>query len=226
MHNSFSRSTLLCALSLVLLAGCQGLTPPKFPTAPTTQAAVVEASPTLPPAAEPSPTTPPAPTDAGRVSAAPTLAPTSPAPADPALLQNATYPVEGSQSGSVTLVNGEYRESSAVVSAAETVVTFFKAAPGDLNQDGVPDAAVVLNVNTGGTGRFYYLYAAISQGDQFAISAPVYLGDRVIINLMQVDQGQIHLDMVVSGPNDPMCCPNTPASATYVYQEGQLVTLK
>jgi hypothetical protein len=71
------------------------------------------------------------------------------------VLKNLKYQSYITQSGTAPLVDGEYREPAAPGSAEETVVILTDSiATGDLNGDGVPDAAAVLATNTGGSGVF------------------------------------------------------------------------
>jgi hypothetical protein len=41
------------------------------------------------------------------------------------------------------------------------------------------------------------------------------LGDRVQINSVDISSGVIHLDMLVDGPSDPLCCPTLPQKQNY-----------
>ena len=138
-------------------------------------------------------------------------------------LANTTYIVEESAAGSVTLVDGEYREPVAEGSATELVVTWTgMAATGTLN--GQFAVASVITVNTGGTGTFYYL-ALFTQDEsgQLVNTATTYLGDRVIINSLDITRNTIVVDMVQAGADDPMCCPAEHVEQVYALEENELV---
>jgi hypothetical protein len=73
-----------------------------------------------------------------------------------AQLQNATY--SGIYDEPVTLVDGQYEgEPFTPDSASRPVVSYLGEAFGDLDGDGVEDAAVFLVENSGGTGDFVYV---------------------------------------------------------------------
>lgn len=138
-------------------------------------------------------------------------------------LANTTYTVEESPAGSVTLENGEYREPVAEGSATELVVTWTGvAATGTLN--GQFAVATVITVNTGGTGTFYYL-ALFTQDEngQLVNTATTYLGDRAIINSLDITRNTIVVDMVQAGADDPMCCPTEHVEQVFALEENGLV---
>ncbi|HUM72221.1 MAG TPA: META domain-containing protein, partial [Chloroflexota bacterium] len=138
-------------------------------------------------------------------------------------LANATYLVEESAAGSVTLVNGEYREPIAEGSAAELVVTWTgDAATGTI--DGQFAAASVIAVNTGGSGTFYYL-ALFTQDESGLLvnTAVTPLGDRVIVNSLDITRNTIVVDMVQGGADDPMCCPTEHVEQVYALEENEVV---
>ena len=136
---------------------------------------------------------------------------------------NASYPLEYAAEDVVQLTGGEYREPAADDSAAEVVVqlTDFIAA-GQLN-DGQEAVAVILVSQTGGTGTFYDLAVLTEQDGQLTPAAVTYLGDRIIINSLQIEDGQINVDMVVQGQEDPFCCPTQHVIQTYELQGDELV---
>lgn len=139
-------------------------------------------------------------------------------------LGNATYPLgdDGSSPDSVTLVNGEYRAPAAADSAQETVVALAgHSAVGQL-EDGQTMAAVVLTSSSGGSGTFYYLAAATIENGAVTSVATTFLGDRVIINSVDVVDGMIVVDMVTQGPEDAFCCPTMPVVQSYHLVDGVL----
>jgi hypothetical protein len=78
---------------------------------------------------------------------------------------------------------------------------------GDINNDNIVDAAVVLGLSGGATGLFNELIAMVNRGGKPHQVASVALGDRVVINSITINRGEIVIDMTSHGPNDPMCCP-------------------
>jgi hypothetical protein len=135
------------------------------------------------------------------------------------MLRNGTYyaPYFGR---TVTLLNGSYSESSGA--NVYKVMMLDTVAFGDLNGDGVEDAAIILVENSGGTGQFesviavFNSYGAPIQADQ------AMLGDRVRVNSVTISMGVIRLDLLVPGPNDPLCCPSLAQKHSYWMIAGHL----
>lgn len=119
-------------------------------------------------------------------------------------LKNATYSIP--EQGQVTLNNGSYtRQSGDPLS----VTLGDKMAIGDINGDGVQDAAVVLQVNTGGSGVFVYLAVVVAQNNIPNNINTIALGDRVQVKSLSIlKSNKIRVKMLVQGPNDAACCPS------------------
>jgi hypothetical protein len=96
---------------------------------------------------------------------------------------------------------------------------------GDLNGDGVDDAAVILIESSGGSGNFRYLAAVINQGGAPVNVATQFVGDREQVQAIRIDGNEITLEMVAHGPDDPMCCPTQEVTKVYQLQDDQLVEL-
>lgn len=82
---------------------------------------------------------------------------------------------------------------------------------GDLNNDDAPDAVVFLVENYGGTGQFVQAAVVLNQAGQPVHHASYFLGDRVAVNNVTVQDGEIMLSANVHGPQDGLCCPSVPA---------------
>jgi LysM repeat protein len=139
-------------------------------------------------------------------------------------LRNATY--QGIYNEPVQLTGGKYEGKPFVEGgASRPTVTFVDPfnALGDLNGDGLEDAAVVLAENSGGSGVFLYLEAVVDQNGTPANVATQLLGDRVEIKSIAIDGGEIVIDMVTQGPNDPFCCPSMEATLMYRLEGDRLV---
>lgn len=142
----------------------------------------------------------------------------------PEALANATYSSEYATAGEITLVDGQAEEEIAPGSASKLVVTLIEpTAFGDLNGDGVDDAAVLLASNSGGSGTFIDLHAVLNEAGEPVDAASTLLGDRVQVNSLTIADGQIVVDMITQGPDDPMCCPTQPVQRTYVLEGDELV---
>jgi hypothetical protein len=96
---------------------------------------------------------------------------------------------------------------------------------GDPDGDGAEETILVTATNTGGSGTFFNLIAAsVAIDDIMELEAQTILGDRIRINRMRiVNDTQVELDMVVQGPDDPLCCPTQHVLNTYELQGGEWV---
>jgi hypothetical protein len=97
-----------------------------------------------------------------------------------------------------------------------------QTANGDLNGDGVEDAAVILNADSGGTGTYAYLSAVLNQAGKAEPVTSALLGDRVQVNSLAIADEVISVVMTTQGPNDPMCCPTLVVTNTYQLEGTQL----
>jgi len=128
------------------------------------------------------------------------------------MLRNATYTTPYFLR-TVKLVNGSYSEGSGATFYSVQMLDVY--AFGDLDGDGKVDAAVILAENQGGSGVFESVVAVINQGGTPHQASQAQLGDRVLVNSIDISSGVIHLDLVVQGPTDPMCCPSVPQKQNY-----------
>jgi hypothetical protein len=137
------------------------------------------------------------------------------------LLRNFTYVLESSGGMQVTLIDGSFKvdDTAHNMTASGQLVL---SALGDLNGDGVPDAAVTLAANLGGSGTFHELIVVLSQDGKAVQAADLFLEDRLQENKLSITDGLITLDAVRHGPHDPMCCPTEHAITVYRYQTGKL----
>ncbi len=138
-------------------------------------------------------------------------------------LANATY--SGIYTYPVTLTDGKFEGEPFVEGgASRPTVTLVDdlIAYGDLNGDGLNDAAVLLVENSGGSGVFTYVGAQLNQNGQPVDAGAVRLGDRVQIKSMAIQNGQVVLEMIIQGPNDPQCCATLKVRNTYALQDNVL----
>jgi len=141
-------------------------------------------------------------------------------------LQNAQY--RSPDWGEYQLVDGIfYRPPTVPGESAEIYTTQLdeRFVTGDLNADGTEDAVAFLRTQNGGTGHFVELAAMLNQdGNPYNVST-VYLGDRVIVESVQIVDVVIILAMRVQGPNDGMCCPSQLETWQFRLENNQLVRL-
>jgi heat shock protein HslJ len=120
----------------------------------------------------------PVPAPANNLVNNPTISPTnSPGSITANSPENATYSINGQ---SVTLVNGVSEVVAAPGSASKIITQYFgNAVTADLDGDGRPDRTFILTQNTGGSGTFYYVVAALNTPLGYLGSEGVLLGDRI-----------------------------------------------
>jgi hypothetical protein len=160
----------------------------------------------------------------------PTATVVLPSPTAPALtltqLKNMTYTLKASASAvPITLVDGKFQVSDTANNLRMSGALVEPVAFGDLDGDGVPDAAVIIATNNGGSGTFHELIAVLSKNGQPVQAANLILGDRISEKLLTIQGGKIALDYLRSGPKDPLCCPSEHALTTYHLAGGQLAVV-
>ncbi len=73
----------------------------------------------------------------------------------------------------------------------------------DLGADGTEEILVVWTEQFGGSGFFKYL--GVFSDD--AMRGKTGIGDRVVINGIDVEDGLISVEVIAHGEDDPACCP-------------------
>jgi hypothetical protein len=87
--------------------------------------------------------------------------------------RDATYTIDGQQ---VQLDNFIKKDTASV---ATSVKYFGNEVRVDLNKDGKEDVVFLITEQTGGSGTFYYVVAAIKSNDTYLGSHAYFLGDRI-----------------------------------------------
>jgi hypothetical protein len=128
-------------------------------------------------------------------------------------------------SGRAPLVNGEYREAGASGSASETVVRLADPIVFGELPDARLAAAMPLTTNTGGSGTFYELALVVDLNGAPLNIASTFLGDRIKINSIKFENGQVVLDLIKQGPDDPMCCPTLHVMQNFALEGSDLVLI-
>lgn len=138
------------------------------------------------------------------------------------MVENATFKNVSADLESVTLSNGIFQKAIPDSASSISVSLLDEAAFGQI--DGQPAAAVVLAINTGGSGTFIDLAVVTFEDGTATNVATTSLGDRVQVNSVEIaEDGSIVVDMVEAGPDDPLCCPTQHVIKTFALQNGELV---
>jgi heat shock protein HslJ len=96
---------------------------------------------------------------------------------------------------------------------------------GDLDDDGLDEAVVLLSESSGGSGTRLYLAVVDRTGGEPSNVATVLVGDRVQVRRGAIDDGRIFLDVIRQGPEDPACCPTQKARLGWSLSDADLKSL-
>jgi len=147
--------------------------------------------------------------------------PTPPPELSAAILRSAAYFSQHVDEREIRLANGVFRDTARRVA----VVFQPEYAAGDLDSDGVPDAAVVLATTTGGSGTFLDLALVLNEDGRPVNAATRFLGDRVPVDRIRIVEGEVQVDLTMHGPADPMCCPSLEVTRRFRYESGEVVEI-
>ena len=137
---------------------------------------------------------------------------------------NATYTIDGS---TFQLRNGTFSRPAAPDSAARETITVFDAPVfGLLDGDQETDAAVILVYEGGGSGRFYYLAAAINGPGGYRGTNALFLGDRVIPQAAQIRNRAIVTAIKDRRPSEPFAsAPTVDVTRYAIVSDNRLVAV-
>ncbi len=129
---------------------------------------------------------------------------------------NATYTIAGQ---TITLVDG-YAELPAAPESSQKITTGVWGTPelADLNGDGREDAALILIQDSGGSGTFYYVVAAIREDDGYRGTSSVFLGDRIEPRTIGIVENRISVNFLDRAPGDAFAAPpSVPTEQLAIY---------
>jgi Tol biopolymer transport system component len=166
----------------------------------------------------------PAPTTASQPSPVPPPPTATPTPLSIESLRNAEYQTELTKSGKAKLTDGTYSEPAAPGAASlVTVQLGERIMLADLNGDGSVDAVVTLIVQSGGSGTFQFLAAVLNDNGSPKHIASVSLGDRIQVQELSFQAGEIQVKMLAHGAKDAVCCPTLAVTRRYKLDGAKLV---
>ena len=139
------------------------------------------------------------------------------------VLKNGSYIVDGQ---SVKLVNG-IAENKIPGSASKMITKYFGAALKlDMNGDGLLDSAFLLQQETGGSGTFFFVVAAINSKSGYRPTQALFLGDKIVPQSMSIDPKnprQFIVDYLDRKPAEPMAtAPSVLVSKRIALKNGEL----
>jgi hypothetical protein len=131
-------------------------------------------------------------------------------------LINGTYrlPVSGRE---VTLFQGKYEQGSGSDYLLATLLPML--AFGDLDGDGIEDAAVLIGENGGGSGTFVSLFAIRSQAGAAVQVGALLIDDRPHMDSILIQDGKIIVTGLIHGPQDSMVSPTMQVQEVFAWSE-------
>lgn len=141
-------------------------------------------------------------------------------------LKNASYHVPEFESTHdlVTLNDGRFIDQPNDDSPAHQVAILSPLlGSGDLNGDGVTDAAVMVVVMTSSGSMYHNLRAIINDRGVARDRGGAALGDRVQVESMSISEGEVSVDLLTHAPDDPQCCPTVVTKLQFRLEEDRLV---
>jgi len=134
-------------------------------------------------------------------------------------LKNARYHCQFPKSKEALLHDGWYVEEVGPGASTKLVIRMAEEhAFGDLNGDGIDDAAVVLVCDPGCGGTFFQLAIVLNQEGKPRHVGGALLGDRIKLHSVSIDSGQISVELTRHGPHDLICCPTEEVRQFYRLQ--------
>jgi hypothetical protein len=120
----------------------------------------------------------------------------------------------------VHLVQGQFRDRENLIGyeLLEEPLAF-----GDINGDGVEDAAAVLVTTNEGSVGLASLAVFVADAEGARLAAQAYLGDRTAVDALVIEAGEIQVTGREHGPGDARCCPTAPFETRYRLDGDRLV---
>jgi hypothetical protein len=134
--------------------------------------------------------------------------------------KNAEYSVDNAR---IQLVNGVSETEAAPGSASKITTKFFgNEARKDLNNDGVEDVVFLITQQTGGSGTFFYVVAAVSEKGSFKGTQAYLLGDRIAPQTTEIKtDNTIVVNYAERAEGDAMTTPPSVGKSVYLKLDTQ-----
>lgn len=108
--------------------------------------------------------------------------------------KDATYLIDGQ---SITLENG-LSEIEQTGSTVKIITRYFgNEVKAELNADSKEDIVFLLTQETGGSGQFFYVVAALNTGNGYVGSQALLLGDRIAPQTTEISTNPNHQNVIV-----------------------------
>lgn len=122
----------------------------------------------------------------------------------------------------VQLKDGKYQQGSPGSTDFTSVEMTNFAAAGDLNADGKNEVTALVSENYGGSGVFVFLAVFANMSGKWTFQTSTMVDDRPQLNALSIEKGEIFLDAIIHGTDDPMCCPTLRTTRHFRLVDNQL----
>jgi hypothetical protein len=138
---------------------------------------------------------------------------------------NTAYTIEDQ---AVKLIDGSFEAPAAPGAATMLLVSVIgRPVYGDLDHDGDEDAVVVVVYDSGGSGTFYYIAAAINKKSGFHGTRGYLLGDRIDVQDVAIREQSVIVKYADRHPEEPMNAePSVDTMIRLVFADGELIPVK
>lgn len=134
-------------------------------------------------------------------------------------VKNLSYTV-GSEA--FVLTNGRSEIQSEQNSTTKNTLSIFgEPVYGDLNSDGVNDAAILLAHEPGGSGTFYYAVLAINTNGNYEATEAMFLGDRIAPQTVEIHDGRAVYNIAIRKGTDPMTTPPSIGQSVWIHYDAR-----
>lgn len=122
--------------------------------------------------------------------------------------------------GKAKFMNGQYKFD-------DGYAYIENGATGELDNDGIDEAATMLFVNNGGTGKYPELVVLKKDGESYtevsSIGDPIdFFYDRIYVQSIQIEDKLIDIKILGHGPTDGLCCPSVPMEKKFRIVDNKL----
>jgi hypothetical protein len=119
--------------------------------------------------------------------------------------ENSSFSLDGKK---VVLKNGLSSVPAAPGSASSVTTRYIgKLAHGDLTRDGKEDVAYLVTRDGPGSGRFYYVVAAIAGKNGYKTTNAFLVGDRISPPSLRISSNELQVNFLGRGKGEPMTEP-------------------
>jgi immunoglobulin-like protein involved in spore germination len=122
----------------------------------------------------------------------------------------------------VQLTDGKFEQGTQGGTDSISVAVSDFMAVGDLNADSTDEVAALVSENYGGTGVFVFLAVYANENGTLTFQNSTMVDDRPQLKALSIEKGEIFLDTVIHGPDEPMCCPTLRTTRHYRFADNQL----